>query len=46
MMARIDRFTSWLYTRKIWGPRCPDTDMDCHTCSAWVTHDNLFGGNK
>jgi len=25
----------------IWGERCPDTDVECFVCKAWVRHDML-----
>ena len=38
----LDRLISWLYTLRIYGPRCPDYDEGCHCCKAWWEHDNLF----
>ena len=38
----IDRFISWLYTRRIWGQRCIDYDPGCPCCHAWELHDFLF----
>lgn len=40
----IDRFISWLYTRRIFGKRCVDYDPGCACCEAWATHDWLFNG--
>jgi hypothetical protein len=41
-MSMIDKFISWLYTRKIFGVRCSDFEDGCCVCSAWETHDELF----
>jgi len=38
----IDRLMSWLYTRRIWGPRCPDSEPGCPVCQRWREHDELF----
>ena len=38
----LDNFISWLYTKTIWGPRCPDYDPDCVCCRQWGIHDDLF----
>lgn len=38
-IGMIDRFISWLYTRRIWGKRCNEYDPDCPSCEAWATHD-------
>lgn len=42
----MDRLISWLYTRRIWGARCPDFDPDCYTCRRWAEHDDMFGDNS
>jgi len=42
MILMIDRFISWLYTRRIWGSRCIDYDPGCPCCEAWATHDWLM----
>lgn len=38
----LDRLLSWLYTRKVWGPRCSERETGCACCDAWATHDWLF----
>ena len=38
----IDRFISWLYTRKWYGPRCPEHETGCPCCDKWREHDELF----
>lgn len=38
-----DRFISWLYIRRLWGPRCDGFEPDCHVCRQWADHDELFG---
>lgn len=42
----MDRLISWLYTRRIWGPRCPDFDPDCRVCRRWAEHDDMFTDNS
>ena len=42
MIGMIDRFISWVYTRKMWGQRCIDYDPGCPCCEAWATHDWLM----
>jgi hypothetical protein len=42
----FDRFVSWLYTKRIWGPRCSHFHPDCAVCGAWKLHDELFGGTE
>jgi hypothetical protein len=39
----FDRFISWVYTRRIFGPRCADYEQGCPVCDAWNFHDDLFG---
>lgn len=43
LMKPFDRFLSWLYIRRIWGPRCPDINAECRVCQRWQEHDDLFG---
>jgi len=38
----IDRMISWLYTRRIFGPRCSDYEQECSVCAAWKLHDEIF----
>ena len=38
----IERFISWLYTRKIWGPRCGEYEPECICCQKWAIHDEIF----
>jgi hypothetical protein len=38
----FDRVISWLYTRKIWGPRCSEFEPECPCCDRWKQHDELF----
>ncbi|URC15532.1 hypothetical protein DB2_30 [Octadecabacter Antarctic DB virus 2] len=38
----INRFISWLYITRMWGPRCPDFDEACCTCRAWESHDDTL----
>ena len=38
----VDQFISWLYTRRLYGPRCPDFEPTCHCCKAWKWHDEVF----
>lgn len=37
----LDIILSWLYTRRLYGERCPDYDPNCHCCLAWRDHDEL-----
>ena len=39
---KFDHFVSWLYTYRLYGPRCPDYADSCPGCIAWVNHDELF----
>lgn len=39
----LDRFISWLYIRRLWGPRCSEYDPDCPVCEHWREHDEVFG---
>jgi hypothetical protein len=39
---KFDHLLSWAYTRRIYGPRCPDYDKECYSCEAWHLHDELF----
>ena len=39
----LDRFISWIYTRKIFGPRCDEYSQGCPVCDAWKFHDDVFG---
>ena len=41
----IDRFISWLYTRRVWGPRCDEDQLGCPCCDKWREHDELFNPN-
>lgn len=40
-MDWFDIFVSWLYTRRLYGERCPDYDEHCHCCKAWQEHGEL-----
>ena len=37
----IDRLISWVYTRKMFGPRCSEYEPSCACCAAWKLHDEL-----
>lgn len=39
----LDRIISWLYTRRIFGKRCPEFQEGCAVCEQWKLHDELFG---
>ena len=41
-MILLDRLLSWLYTHRLWGPRCSDYEPTCPCCEAWKTHDEIF----
>lgn len=38
----LDHFLSWLYTYRLWGPRCSDYEPTCACCEAWKVHDEIF----
>lgn len=38
----LDKFISWVYVTRIWGPRCHDVEPECIVCSKWIEHDELF----
>lgn len=38
----FDRFLSWLYIRRLYGPRCPDYGEYCPACQQWREHDEVF----
>lgn len=42
MKALFEHFLSWLYTRQMYGPRCPDYSEHCPGCQAWEKHDDIF----
>lgn len=42
MRDAIDRFISWLYIHRLYGPRCPDYAEGCPYCEKWREHDELF----
>lgn len=39
-MKYFDRFLSYLYTRRFFGPRCPEFEPGCPCCEAWEFHDD------
>lgn len=41
-MRLFDKLLSWIYTYRIWGPRCPDFEPQCACCKAWAEHDEIF----
>ena len=38
----IDRIVSYIYTRRMYGRRCMDTNPECPCCRAWEFHDDIF----
>jgi len=38
----INHIISWLYTHRIWGPRCDEFEPACWVCNAWAKHDEWF----
>lgn len=40
----LDRLISWLYIRRLWGPRCGDYEPTCCVCQHWREHDEIFNG--
>ena len=42
----IDRFISWLYIRRMYGPRCSEYEPSCIVCEQWKHHDEMFGNEK
>jgi len=39
----LDRWLSWVYVRRIWGPRCSEYEAGCPCCEKWLEHDWHFG---
>lgn len=39
-MRLIDKIISYVYTRRIFGPRCPEYVECCPCCMAWRLHDD------
>ena len=46
MVNAIDKFISWAYTYRIWGPRCSEIEPTCINCEKWDIHDELFNEGK
>lgn len=44
LSRHFDHFLSWLYTRRLYGQRCPDFAEHCPCCEAWQAHDEIFNG--
>jgi len=42
MGEALNRFLSWLYINRVWGPRCSDYEPGCACCVHWAEHDWLF----
>jgi len=42
VMSWFDRFLSWLYIRRLWGPRCSDYQEGCACCEHWKEHDEVI----
>lgn len=38
----FDHFLSWLYIRRLYGPRCPEYADGCYCCEKWKDHDEIF----
>lgn len=36
----FDRLLSYVYTRRFYGPRCPEFEPLCGCCQAWELHDD------
>lgn len=43
---KIDHLVSYVYTHRLFGPRCPEVNPDCACCKAWILHDELFNHSK
>jgi hypothetical protein len=41
----FDRFVSWFYTWRVWGPRCTEYEKDCLVCRQWREHDEIFNSD-
>lgn len=39
---QIDHAISWIYSYRLWGPRCPDYEPTCVVCQRWRDHDEIF----
>lgn len=44
LVEKFDHFVSWLYTRRLYGPRCDEFADRCPVCEAWQFHDEAFNG--
>lgn len=40
--TKIDLVISYVYTRRLFGPRCEEHMDGCPVCDAWRTHDEIF----
>lgn len=38
----LDWILSYVYTRRLFGPRCSEVEPTCACCQAWITHDEIF----
>lgn len=43
---KIDHLVSYVYTRRMFGPRCPEHLDGCAVCDAWRFHDDCFSDGK
>ena len=39
---KLDHLISYVYTRRLFGPRCEEHMDGCPVCDAWRTHDEIF----
>jgi hypothetical protein len=46
MLYKITNFLDWtlsyVYTRRLFGPRCVEHMDTCVCCEAWKAHDEIF----
>lgn len=43
---KLDHILSYVYTRRMFGPRCEEYLKGCPVCDAWHFHDDCFSDGK
>ena len=43
---KLDHLVSYVYTRRLFGPRCEEHLDGCAVCDAWRFHDDCFGNSE
>lgn len=42
LLGKVDRVVTWMYVHRIYGPKCPDFNEDCHTCRMWKEYEERY----